>query len=186
MTLQSGERSNNTDKVPCDSQAQPPQGTPSASPGNCLRYNHPLVAGQSPARSSFPCKANWPLSHQVAGKGTKAAGPEGQAPGPGAACWAPSHARPRIRAECALCPPAGFPLARSLGLGGRLGGISEAFPKGKEPQGRPGVQDGSRWGRGKLPTTGAPTRCWGGPGVSPSSPSRSPHHACLLPAWLPL
>lgn len=115
VTLESGDGSQNVDtKSPVTPKSSHQKGSQVQARKNSPDTTIPLLQGQSPALRSFPCKANWPCSHQVAGKGTKF-----------------QRARPPAlqpaRQPC--CPPPGPeenapfvpPLTRALGLGGRPG-----------------------------------------------------------------
>lgn len=117
----------------------------------------------------------------MAGKGTKAAGPEGQAP--------------RARLE----RPARLLCLRASGQGentpfvpagwaweGLLGPFKK-FSQGKKTSGAAGVQDRSSWGQDKLPGTGGQQSPGEGKEIrslrSPPTPHSSPS-SCLSPACL--
>lgn len=106
MTLESGERSRNVDTKSPVTPKSSPQGKPSACPEDLPRYNQPLVVGSKFTAQICPQQSKLALQLSVTGIGTKAIGPEGQAPRQVRSCLKelPCPPLPCSGENKALCP----------------------------------------------------------------------------------
>lgn len=75
-----GERSRNIDTKSPVTPKSTPQGKPSGGPEDLSRYNQPLVVRSKFTAQICPQQSKLALQLSVTGTGTKAIGPEGQAP----------------------------------------------------------------------------------------------------------